>query len=157
MPQRCSAQDGKEIARNPVLISEPPEDAAVRALYEEARAEDGYVMNLARLWAWRPDVDAAFLEARMLLLAKTALSKREVAVLNAATASRRGDSYCSIAWGTRLAELTDGETAGALLRGNETPRLSGREIALARWAELVVRNPNSAASEDVGKLRDAGL
>ena len=140
-----------------MLISEPPEEPAVRALYDEANAEDGYVMNLVRLWAWRPDVHDAFLEARKLLLAQTSLSKREVAVLNTATAARRGDSYCAIAWGTRLAELADGETAGALLRGEDTPRLSGREMALARWAELVVRDPNSAAADHIGGLRGEGL
>ncbi|HEY0382200.1 MAG TPA: hypothetical protein VGC72_08370 [Candidatus Elarobacter sp.] len=126
-------------------------------MYAEDRDQDGYVMNLTRLWAWRPDVDAAFLKARTVLLGGTTLSKREIAVLNVATASRRGDAYCSIAWGTRLAELADGETAGALLRGDETPRLSAREVALARWAELAVSNPNSTAADDVGKLYDAGL
>jgi alkylhydroperoxidase family enzyme len=140
-----------------VLISNPPEDTAVAAMYAEDRDQDGYVMNLTRLWAWRPDVDAAFLKARTVLLGGTTLSKREIAVLNVATASRRGDAYCSIAWGTRLAELADGETAGALLRGDETPRLSAREVALARWAELAVSNPNSTAADDVGKLYDAGL
>jgi alkylhydroperoxidase family enzyme len=83
------------------------------------------------------------------LVAQTTLSKREIAVLNAATAARRGDAYCSIAWGTRIAELADADTAAALLGGEETPRLSDREIALARWAELVVRTTSSPGERDV--------
>jgi uncharacterized peroxidase-related enzyme len=140
-----------------LFLSDPPEDPAVRALYEESRADDGYVMNLVRVWAWRPDVHSAFLEARKALVEQSSLSKREIAVLNAATASRRGDAYCAIAWGTRLAELSDAETAAAVLRGEETPRLSDREVALARWAALVVRDPNAAAREDVDTLRAASL
>jgi alkylhydroperoxidase family enzyme len=114
-------------------------------------------MNLVRVWAWRPAVHAAFLEARKALVGRTSLSKGEIAVLNAATASRRGDAYCSIAWGTRVAELSDAETAAALLKGEETPRLSDREVALARWAELVVRNPNATVRGDVDALRAAHL
>jgi uncharacterized peroxidase-related enzyme len=140
-----------------VFLSDPPEDAAVRAIYERGRAEHGYTMNLLRIWAWRPDVHSAFQQTRAALVEQTTLSKREIAVLNAATASRRGDAYCSIAWGTRTAELADAETAGALLRGEETPRLSEREVALARWAEAVVRNPNATAEGDVDALRAARL
>jgi alkylhydroperoxidase family enzyme len=35
--------------------------------------------------------------------------------------------------------------------------LSGRERALQRWAELVVRDPNSVTAQDVTDLRAAGL
>jgi uncharacterized peroxidase-related enzyme len=140
-----------------LFLTDPPEDATVRALYAEARAEDGYVMNLLRVWAWRPEVHAAFLAARKTLLADTALSKRDVAVLNAATAAERNDSYCSIAWGTRVAELTDAESAAALLRGEAAPRLSDRETALAHWAHAVARNPNAVTSADVASLHAVGL
>jgi uncharacterized peroxidase-related enzyme len=140
-----------------MFLSDPPEDPAVHALYDQSFAEDGYIMNLVRVWAWRPDVHAAFMEARKALAGQTTLSKREIAVLNAATASRRGDAYCSIAWGTRIADLSDPQTAAALLSGEETPRLTDREVALARWAEIVVRDPNSAARADVDTLRAAGL
>ncbi len=129
----------------------------MRVLYEEAQAEDGYIMNLLRVWAWRPDVHAAFMQARSALAGRTTLSPREVAVLNAATATARTDSYCAIAWGTRLAELADAETAGALLRGDPTPRLTARERALARWAQHVAQNPGTVTAEDVDTLRAAKL
>lgn len=140
-----------------MFLSDAPEDPAVRALYDEALTDDGYVMNLLRVWAWRPEVHTAFTAARAALAGGTTLSKREIAVVNAATASFRRDSYCAIAWGTRLAELADPETAGALVRGEEAPRLSGREIALSRWAQLVIGNPTAVAREDVETLSAAGL
>ena len=140
-----------------MFLSDPPRDPAVSALYDQALADDGYVMNLVRVWAWRTDVHSAFMETRNVLRRETTLSEQEIAVLNAATASHRSDAYCSIAWGTRLAEMTDADTAGAVLRGEEPPRLTDRESALARWAAMVVRDPNATTSTDVETLRAAGL
>jgi uncharacterized peroxidase-related enzyme len=140
-----------------LFVSDAPESPDVRALYADALAEDGYIMNLVRVWAWRPDVDAAFSGARSTLAAGTTLSKREIAVINAATASSRGDSYCAIAWGTRLAALSDPATAAALLRGEEAPRLTARETALSSWARLVVHDPTAIRRDDVEALRTAGF
>lgn len=140
-----------------MLISDPPVDDAVRALYDEARAEDGYVMNLARAWAWRTDVHAAFTQARRLIPAGSNLSAREIAVLNAATASARRDAYCSLAWGARVAALAGTGTAAALLKDEPAPALSARETALARWARAAVHDPNALGATDVDALRSAGL
>jgi uncharacterized peroxidase-related enzyme len=140
-----------------MFLIDPPENSAVSTLYDNARAEDGYVMNLLRLWAWRPDVHAAFMAARKALVDETTLSKRDIAVLNAATAGQRNDAYCSIAWGTRFAELADAESAGALLRGEDPTALSDRELALARWARTVAADPNAATAEQVEALRAVGL
>jgi alkylhydroperoxidase family enzyme len=140
-----------------MFLPAPPENSAVGALYEEGRSSDGYVMNLIRLWAWRPDVYEVFLEARETLRAKTTLSAREIAILNATTASRLGDAYCSIAWGTRLANLSDIETATALLRREETPALDVRERALVDWSTKIVGDPNATTREDVEALVAAGF
>ncbi|HEY4441870.1 MAG TPA: hypothetical protein VGN14_15520, partial [Candidatus Elarobacter sp.] len=140
-----------------MFLADPPQTPAVRALYDQARAEDGYVMNLVRGWAWRPGVHEAFMKARTLLVDETSLSKREIAVLNTATATRRGDSYCAIAWGTRLAALSDAETAAALVRGGEAANLTEREAALVRWARLVTHDANAVTHADADALRGAGF
>ena len=67
-----------------------------------------------------------------------------------------GDSYCSLAWGKRLAAETGPEVAGAVIRGG--PRVSRtREgtgaVGLDQWR----RDPNATESEDVATLRDAGF
>jgi len=89
-----------------MFIDPPEENEAVTQLYEADREHDGFVMNLTRIWAWRPGVTAAFLDARKRLMAETRLSQRELAVLVCAMARSLGDSYCSLAWGaTSLASL----------------------------------------------------
>jgi alkylhydroperoxidase family enzyme len=85
------------------------------------------------------------------------LTDRDFAVLVVSTASALGDSYCSLAWGGRLAALTDGETAAAVASGRQAEALSKREAALAAWARQVVCDPNATAPADVDALRRAGL
>jgi alkylhydroperoxidase family enzyme len=139
-----------------MFLGDPPLDAAVAAAYETAAAEDGYVMNYVRGWAWRPDVAAAFVHARQLLATTTSLSARDVAVVNAVVASSREDAGCAAAWGTRLADETSPETAAAVLRGAHDA-LDARCRALASWAALVARDPNAVSAADVQRLRDVGL
>ena len=93
------------------FVSDPPVDASVTAAYEDDLASDGYINNSTRVWCWRPDVLASFQTLRADLTDGSDLSDREVAVMVAATAAARGDPYCSLAWGARLAELSDEATA----------------------------------------------
>lgn len=139
------------------FLPPPPEDAAVRALYDAEREADGYVMNLAQLWAWRVDVHEAFTAARKLLASNTALTPRELAVLNAATAGSRRDPYCSLAWGTRLAHLSDAGTAASVLHGDEPPALTERERALVAWARAVTADANGTTPEQIAALRATGF
>jgi uncharacterized peroxidase-related enzyme len=138
------------------FLSDPEIDAAVRAAYEEDLSSDGYVNNLTRVWCWRPDVMASFQTIRADLTASSGLSRLELAVLVTATTAARGDSYCTLAWGTRLARLSSEATAESVVRGNPTG-LSSREVALAHWARQVVLDPNATSQADVDQLRDVGF
>ncbi len=140
-----------------MFLSNPASDESVQTLLDASKSEDGYVMNFVRLWAWRPDVHTAFSEARKILALKSKLSAREIAALNSTAASCAGDAACSIAWGTKFAQLCDASTAGALLRGDDAPALTNRERALRAWASAVVEDPNATTREDIEGLHAAGL
>lgn len=127
------------------------------AAYDEDRDEDGFVNNHTRLWAWRPDLIYAFRELRANLMGSSVLTDRDWAVLVTATAAERRDSYCSLAWGTRLATLVDAESAARVIASEPAPELSEREAALAAWARDVVRDPNATTDSDIARLRDLGL
>ncbi len=126
------------------------------AAYEDDVTSDGYVNNSTRVWCWRPDLLASFQNLRADLLAESSLSRREVAVMVAATAAARGDAYCALAWGSRLAELSDEATAARVLQGRDA-RLSDREATLADWSRRVIHDPNATTKDDVMRLRDAGF
>jgi alkylhydroperoxidase family enzyme len=74
----------------------------------------------------------------------------------AACASALGDSYCSLAWGTKLAATADAQLAAGVLRGDDSA-LTEAERAMAAWARRVTRDPNATSTEDVQELRDAGF
>lgn len=140
-----------------MLIGEPPPGDDRDAAYEADRESDGYVWNVTRLWGWRADVYRDFAALRTGLMSSSSLTDRDWAVLVTATASQLGDSYCSLAWGSKLAALADAETAARLLEDAEAPGLSEREQALAAWARRLVTDPNSTTAEDVARLRAVGL
>jgi uncharacterized peroxidase-related enzyme len=140
-----------------VFLPEPPHSAAVDALYDEDRESDGYVGNNTRLWCYRPDVLQGFVQLRSSVTRESTLSDRDVAVLVAATASVRSDSYCALAWGTRLAQLAGDDAAAAVVKGGSAKALSDRENALASWARAVGSDPNGTTRADVAALRGSGL
>ncbi|MGZ4626475.1 MAG: carboxymuconolactone decarboxylase family protein [Kineosporiaceae bacterium] len=142
--------------RPATFLADPPPGPPVAAAYEADLASDGYVNNLTRAWCWRPDLLTSFETLRADLLAESGLSRREVAVMVAATAAARGDAYCALAWGLRLAVLSDEATAARVLQGADAD-LSDREAALASWSRQVVHDPNATTESDVDRLRQAGL
>ena len=142
--------------RAPTFLADPPTTPPAQEAYDADLAADGYVNNLTRLWCWRPDVLSAFQELRAGLVAGSALTPRDVAVMVVAAAAARSDSYCALAWGTRLAEDAGEAAAVAVLRG-EDGDLPERDAALARWTRQVVRDPHATTPADVDRLRRAGL
>lgn len=140
-----------------MFLGEPPESEESSAAFEADRSADGYVNNHTRLWSWRPDLRLAFLEVRSGVMASSTLTDRDWAVLVTSTASELGDSYCSLAWGAKLAGLSDEGTAARVLAGDVPPALSEREAALADWARRIVRDPNATTPDEVERLREVGL
>lgn len=140
-----------------MFLREPPETDAIRTAHEAEQVSEGYVSNHTRLWSWRIDLDQEFRRLRNGLMSSSALTERDFAVLVTSTAAQLGDSYCSLAWGPRLASLSDAETAARVLSGCSSEGLSERESALVDWARQLVRDPNATTERDVERLREAGL
>jgi uncharacterized peroxidase-related enzyme len=137
------------------FLGEPPENEATARAYEADLESDGYVGNLTRLWCWRPDLYESFVAQRQGLMAESTLTDRDWAILVTATAAQRG--YCCLAWGQRLAKLSDDETAAKVLTDTLATSLTERERALAAWARQVVLDPNGTTERDIERLRDVGL
>lgn len=136
------------------LPAAEPSDATTR-ICKGSRDTHGFVMNLTHLWSWRPDLFDAFTALRNQLTSQSTLTKRDQAIVVCAMASQLGDSYCSLAWGGKLAGDAGADVAGGVLLGDDS-RLDATEQALARWARQVTRDPNATAAADVDALRAAG-
>lgn len=140
-----------------MFLTDAPLTDDVRSVFDHANAEDGYVANHTRLWSWRPDLDQAFTELRAGLMRSSSLSDRERAIVVSAAASTLGDSYCSLAWGSRLAGLIGDEPASLVVKARDPDVLTARERALAQWVRKVARDPNATTQADVDALRAAGF
>ncbi len=139
-----------------MFIAPPEASDESDRLYKSSADSEGFVMNMARAWAWRPDVFEGFVALRGQLLSKSVLSKREQAVIVCATASQLGDAYCSLAWGRTLSAEAGAASAAAVLRSDDGV-LDARDRALAVWARKVVADPNATTASDVEALRSAGF
>jgi uncharacterized peroxidase-related enzyme len=138
------------------FLTAPPHTPEAQRLYDEDLKGTGYATNVSRLWAHLP----AALDGLSDLLGETtragSLSLAQRAVLVTAAASALGDSYCSMAWGKKLAEATSPEVAAAVIGGG-TEGLDEAGQALADWARLMTKDPNAITADDVQALRDVGF
>ncbi|MEU8307137.1 hypothetical protein AB0C84_26615 [Actinomadura sp. NPDC048955] len=137
------------------FLAAPPMTDEAQRMFDEDVADTGHVMNNSRLWAYRPGLVAGLFELLREAGKAAGLDARERGILIAACASAAGDSYCALAWGSRLAEESDADTAAAVLRGADAG-LTARERALAGWVRKVAVIPHGTAGEDVQELRDTG-
>lgn len=140
-----------------MFLSTPQTTDAVERVYESTRSAQGFVMNLASVWAWRPDVYESFAALRALLSSSSELSRRDRAVLVCATASQLQDAYCSLAWGKALADEAGAAAAAAVLRADDDAELTDRDRVLAAWARKIVADPNATTPADIAALRGVGL
>lgn len=140
-----------------MFIDTPAHTTDIQKLYDANLASMGFVMNLTRAWAWRPEILEDFAALRTRLTESSGLSKREVALVVCAAASERRDAYCSLAWGRTLAKEAGEQVAAAVIGNAADETLNSRENALIQWTRMVVADPNATTQADVDALRAAGL
>jgi uncharacterized peroxidase-related enzyme len=133
----------------------PETTADIQRMYDHDVEQHGFVMNLSRLWAHQPALHAGLFDLIAQAVRAGGLAFRDRAVLVVACAATLGDSYCSLAWGNKLAGAAGADVAEAVLR-REDARLDPKERTLARWARRMTRDPASTEARDVQPLRDAG-
>jgi uncharacterized peroxidase-related enzyme len=138
------------------FLDEPPVSPHVQELFDEDLAEDGFVWNVSRLWAHQPDTVKQLFELMSQAFRASGLSFRQRGILVTAAASTLGDSYCSLAWGGKLAKASDATLAAGVLTADDTG-LTDQEKALANWARKVAKDPNGTTPADITALRDCGL
>jgi uncharacterized peroxidase-related enzyme len=134
----------------------PPITPEAQALFDEDVAEDGYVMNVTKLWSHHAVLVTNLFDLMRQAVADQDLSFRQRGILVAACASTLGDSYCSLAWGSKLAGVSDPDVAASVIRGSDDG-LGEDERALASWARKVARDPNHITDQDVESLRSVGF
>jgi hypothetical protein len=137
------------------FLDDPVITAQAQHLFDDDVSELGYVMNVSRLWAYQPTTLDGLFDLMRHTSKVCGLTHRQHGILVSACASAFGDSYCSLAWGSKLAKASDAQTAVGVLQGDDH-ELTTSERAIARWARKVASEPNETRATDVQALRDAG-
>jgi SAM-dependent methyltransferase/alkylhydroperoxidase family enzyme len=150
-----SAGNGDRRVSDAGFLGPPPDTTDTQRLYDADVDQLGYVMNVSRLWAHQPALHEAMFGLIGQAVRAGSLTFRQRGILVAACASAFGDSYCSLAWGKKLAGEAGPDVAGSVLRGDDG-HLDPAERALARWARKVALDPNGTRPGDLDALREAG-
>jgi SAM-dependent methyltransferase/alkylhydroperoxidase family enzyme len=138
------------------FLRAPRHTPEAQRLFDNDLEGVGYVTNVSRLWAYMPAVLDGLSDLMNQATRAGSLTLMQRAVLVTAAASTLGDSYCSLAWGKKLAAESGSDVAAAVLRG-EDQKLDTAEQALAQWARAVAADPNATRAADLQCLRDAGF
>jgi SAM-dependent methyltransferase/alkylhydroperoxidase family enzyme len=138
------------------FLEMPEVSSAAQRIFDEDVEDHGFVMNASRLWAYAPEVHEGLFDLLGTVTRLGSLSLRQRGILVAAAASTLGDAYCSLAWGSRLADVSSASTAGDVLRGVDDG-LEDSEKVLAAWARQVVSDPNGVTESHIRELRSAAF
>ena len=144
------------LGRRAGFLAPAPMDDDVRRMFDTDLSLQGYVANLTRVWAHDPEALGALSWVLNRTTDAAGLDVRERSVVVTATAAALGDSYCSLAFGSKLAASAGTDAAVGVIFGDDRP-LTPRERALAAWARSVVRDPSATSLAQVEALRAAGF
>ena len=124
-------------------------------LYAPAEAELGYVPNMVRLWANRPDVYAAWQSLNDAVRSHIELRRYELATV--AAARRLRSTYCAVAHAKILADT--GLSSAELIDFVDEPArvLDEVELAVTEFASLVADDAVAVTPEHIDRLRAVGL
>ncbi|RIH86159.1 hypothetical protein Mterra_01510 [Calidithermus terrae] len=141
------------------FIETVPVDQAtgeVRAMYERAQANLGYVPNYAKVFSLRPEVMGAWSGLLASIRGHMDLRRYELVTLAAARALH--SSYCMLAHGTILRRQFYGpEQLAAIAGGTADAGLEPAEAAMMAFAERVAKDASSITASDVEGLRAHGF
>jgi uncharacterized peroxidase-related enzyme len=127
----------------------------VRAMYERAQANLGYVPNYAKVFSLRPEVMGAWSGLLASIRGHMDLRRYELVTLAAARALR--SSYCMLAHGTILRRQFYGSEQLAAIAGGSANALEPAEVAMMAFAERVAKDASSITAADVEGLRAHGF
>ncbi|HEY1976263.1 MAG TPA: peroxidase-related enzyme [Candidatus Baltobacteraceae bacterium] len=143
-------------------FGEPPEDRLpddIRAIYEANRAKIGFVPNVFRAYARRPEHFRAFMGYHdVLMKGEGGLSRAEREAIVVAVSSENRCQYCLTAHGAALRILGKDPIVAEQIANNwRTADLSPRLRAILSFASRVNEPAFAASDEEIEALRAAGL
>jgi len=137
--------------------SELPSD--LRGLFAKARERLGFVPNVFRVYAFRPErLSAWFAHFRQLHRPTDGLSAADREMIAVVVSAANGCLYCLVAHGAALREELDDPVLGERISYDwRRAGLDARREAICAYAEKLTLRPREVTRADLQRLLDVGL
>jgi uncharacterized peroxidase-related enzyme len=134
-----------------------PED--LRRLFAKARERLGFVPNVFRTYAFRPErLSAWFSHYRLLHVPTDGLSAADREMIAVVVSAANGCLYCLVAHGAALREELGDPVLGERISYDwRRAGLDERRRAICDYAERLTREPRAIGAEDLERLLEVGL
>ena len=131
----------------------------LRGLFAKARERIGFVPNVFRVYAFRPDrLSAWFAHFRQLHEPTDGLDAADREMIAVVVSSANGCLYCLIAHGAALREALGDPVLGERISYDwRRAGLDHRRTAICAYAEKLTVSPREVTRDDLRTLLDAGL
>lgn len=132
---------------------------SVTKLWDKSEEAMGFVPNVFRTQALNSDQFLAWWKYFNLLVNKDGyLSNAEREMVGVVVSGINGCTYCAVSHGAALREFSQDTVTAELVAINwRQADLSDRQRAIAEYAELLTKAPESVDEDDLQPMRDAGL
>lgn len=132
---------------------------AVTKLWDKSEEAMGFVPNVFRTQALNSDQFLAWWKYFNLLVNKDGyLSNAEREMIGVVVSGINGCTYCAVSHGAALREFSqDPVTANLVAINWRQADLSERQRAIAEYADLLTKAPETVEEDDLQPMRDAGL
>jgi uncharacterized peroxidase-related enzyme len=131
----------------------------LRKLFAKVRERLGFVPNVFRVYAYRPErLSAWFAHYRQLHEPTENLSAADREMIAVVVSAANGCLYCLVAHGAALREeLADPVLGERISYDWRRAGLDERQSAICAYAEKLTRDPRAVDGTDLQRLRDVGL
>ena len=137
--------------------SELPEK--LRGLFAKARENLGFVPNVLRVWAYRPErLSAWFTHFRSLHVPSENLDEADREMIAVVVSQANGCLYCLVAHGAALREALGDPVLGERIAFDwRRAGLDARRSSICAYAEKLTLTPRELTEADLHSLREVGL
>jgi uncharacterized peroxidase-related enzyme len=134
-------------------------DEPERKLFAKAGEVIGFVPNVFRTYAWRPErFRAWFAHFKSVMAGTDDLSSREREMISVAVSMANGCLYCLVAHGAALREASDDKVeADRITLDYRRAALTTRERAMLDYAVKITKTPGECDEADIEALRAEGF
>ena len=141
------------------VVSDDDLEEPERKLFAKAEERIGFVPNVFRAYAWRPErFRAWFAHFKDLMTGTDGLSSREREMISVAVSTANGCLYCIVAHGAALREQSDDPVAADRITIDyRRADLSPRHRAMLDFAVKVTTAPLACEESDLEALRAQGF